>query len=403
MAERDERALREALEALSPDEPVDPVAARHRAAERRRNGRALAGIAVALVLVAGVVGLPRLLPTDTGAQAGGSAEAGQPGGTAEAGQPQADQDAERDPATPPSRRTLKPPTDPAPEGWRTEYYRDISFQVPADWGYSMPPSPASWCASSKDGKPRPEQLKPYVWLRTLAVAEPAIACGPMPDSLLTEHVVALEPGPAEDHVEGSHQVAGWWVVTRFVGSAILIVTTGDRTRAEQILDSSTVVTDDTPCPPSSAVAGPLGTRPGEPTDLIALGNVDHVVLCQYEVDDGPVAGRSRLRAAHLVTGRPADRLIAELQAAPVNDTSCDPPPPDGLPEIAVLARVTAGDRTSDIHIAATGCPDGDRGMAGGIDDGTTLRLLTREACRLVLTPPIALFTGSGDVGRNCLG
>ena len=42
-------------------------------------------------------------------------------------------------------------------------------------------------------------------------------------------------------------------------------------------------------------------------------------------------------------------------------------------------------------------------MAGGIDDGTTLRLLTREACQLVLTPPLALFTGDGDVGRNCLG
>ena len=347
----------------------------------------VAGVAIALVLVAGVVGVPRLFPADQGQSASGEAAGAD---SAPQGQPQA--------ASPfPDAREER-----APGAWRTEYYRDISFEVPADWGYAVPPSPTSWCASSEDGKPRPDQLKPYVWLRTL-MAEPAIACGPMPDSLLTEHVVALEPGPAEGYVEGSSEVAGWSVVTRFVGTAILVVTTKNRERAEQILDSSTVVTDDTPCPSSSPVAGPLGARPTEPTDLNALGDVDHVVLCQYEPDPELAAGRSRLRAVHLVTGPPADQLVAELQSAPVNDTSCKPTPLDGLPEIAVLARVTAGDRISDIHIAATGCPDGDRGMVGGIDDGTQLRLLTQNACRSVLTAPVALFSGSGDVGRNCLG
>ena len=62
MTERDERALREALRNLGPDEPVDPEAARREAKEWRRNGRVPAGFAVALVLVAGVIGLPRLLP-----------------------------------------------------------------------------------------------------------------------------------------------------------------------------------------------------------------------------------------------------------------------------------------------------------------------------------------------------
>jgi hypothetical protein len=395
MTDREERALRAALDALPPDDTVDLDDVRRRVGDRRRRSRVVGGIAVVLVLLAGVIGLPRLLPASLP-----QATSGDQAGAESGGQAEPESDGRAVPESGPGAAST--PTDPAPEGWRTEYYRDVSFEVPADWGYSRPPSPASWCASSKDGKPRPEQLKSYVWLRTLAVGEPEIACGPMPDSLITEHVIALEPGPAEDYVEGSHQVAGWWVATRFVGSAVLIVTTKDRDRAEQILDSSTVVTDDTPCPPSSPVAGPLGTRPGEPTDLNALGEVDHVVLCQYEVDHQPVAGRSRLRAAHLVTGRPADQLVAELQSATVNDTSCDPPPV-GLPEVAVLARVTAGNRTVDLHIAATGCPDGDRGMVGGIDDGTSVRLLTRKACHSVLTPPIAIFVGSGDVGRNCLG
>ena len=131
---------------------------------------------------------------------------------------------------------------------------------------------------------------------------------------------------------------------------------------------------------------------------------DWVVLCQYEpVVDPADAELPRLRATVRLTGSRAQALVTGLVDAPVNDSSCDPAPLDGRPDLAVVARIGTGDRTSDIHIAATGCPDGDRGMAGGIDDGSRLRLLTREACQLVLTPPLALYTGSGDVGRNCLG
>ena len=380
MTERDERALRAALGALPPDETLDLAEVRRRAADRRRGSRVVVGIAVALVLVAGVIGVPRLFPTGGAAQ---STSAEQAGPESEAGAESAQ-------------------ADRAPEGWRTEYYRDISFKVPADWGYAIPPQ-SDWCADEPRGVPRPEQRQPYVWLEgPLAVR--SIGCPEMPPSLLTEHVVALEPGPAEDYREGSSLVAGWWVVTRFRGSAILIVTTKDLPRAEQILDSSAVVADDTtPCPTNSPVAGPLGTRPTQSRDLAELGDVDQVVLCQYVPDLEAAVGEPHLRAARQLTGRSADQLVAELRSAPINDTTCNPGPPDGLPELAVLARVQADGQTHDILIAAAGCPDGDRGMAGGIDDGTTLRLLTREACGRLLTPPIALYTGSGEVGRNCLG
>src|SRR5829696_8973328 len=83
MTERDEEALRQALQELGSDEPVDLGQVRRRAAERQRNRRAVAGLAVVLVLVAGVVGLPRLLvgggesPTSAagGAEAGAAPEA----------------------------------------------------------------------------------------------------------------------------------------------------------------------------------------------------------------------------------------------------------------------------------------------------------------------------------------
>ena len=71
-----ERALREALGALPPDETVDLDDVRRRVGDRRRRGRVVGGIAVVLVLLAGVIGLPQLLPasqpqaTSAGAQAG---------------------------------------------------------------------------------------------------------------------------------------------------------------------------------------------------------------------------------------------------------------------------------------------------------------------------------------------
>lgn len=397
MTERGERALREALGALPPDETVDLDGVRRRAADRRRNGRMVAGVAIALVLVAGVIGVPRLLPWSVPQSASGGGPAGA-GSGAEQAEPQADTRA--GPESAPGEASTPPDT--APEGWRTEYYRDISFQVPGSWGYAVSPQP-DWCADEPKGQPRADQRRPYVWLST-AILVRAIPCPVRPASLLTEHVEALTPVPAVDYVEGAIKEGDWWVVTRFAGSTVLVVTTKQRALAEQILDSAEVEPEHAPCPPASPVAGPLGSRPKNATDLTQLAPVEEVVLCQYEPVVDPVDAKlPRLRATARLTGSKARTLVSNLAAAPVNTSSCEPAPLDGLPQLAVVARVGTGDRASDIHIAASGCPDGDAGMAGGIDDGTTLRLLTREACQRVLTPPLALFTGGGDVGRICLG
>src|SRR5918998_6537 len=173
MTERDEQALREALQELGSDQPVDLGLVRRRAAERRRNARTAAGLAVVLVLVAGVVGLPRLL----------SPAAEQP--TSMAGGAQADSDSRtgaeaRDAASPeagPPDRSEAPSTDPAPAGWRTEYFRDISFAVPPK---------SDWCADDPRGAPRPDQRRPYVWLGADLLVR-TIGCGAQPTTLLTEH------------------------------------------------------------------------------------------------------------------------------------------------------------------------------------------------------------------------
>ena len=149
MTERDERALRQALQDLGSDDPVDLGQVRRRAAERRRNGRTVAGLAVALVL-RGRRG--RTPPADRrgGGQptsaAGGAGPSRSPGPRQDSGPAsRAGGRADRVRQAPPS------PTDAAPEGWRTEYYRDISFQVPASWGYAVPPQ-SDWCADEPQGR-----------------------------------------------------------------------------------------------------------------------------------------------------------------------------------------------------------------------------------------------------------
>jgi hypothetical protein len=402
MTERDERALRDALQELAADEPVDLGQVRHRAAERRRTTRAVAGLAVALVVVAGVVGLPRL--TDPGGD--------QPSSMAGGAQAEPESRTEADTgdtsakAGPPGRQVAPTPTAspsaPARRGWRTEYFRDISFTVPASWGYAIPPQ-SDWCADEPRDVPRADQRRPYVWLDGDVLVQRVACKGEMPTSRLTEHVEALSPDPAVDYVEGAVQRGEWWLVTRFVGSAVLVVTTQDRDRADRILDSARVVADKGPCSPQSPVAGPLGARPDDGTDLRRLGKVDRVVLCQYQPVVDPVdVGLPQLRAA-VRLGRAAGRdLVDDLAAAPANDRTCDPALVSDRPDLAVVVRIRSGGRTYDVFVNPAGCPSGG-GMAGGIDDGTTVRVLTRAACSALLTPPLAVWAAMGDVRRNCPG
>jgi hypothetical protein len=394
MTERDEQALRDALQGLGSDESVDLGQVRRRAAERRRNARAVAGLAVALVVVAGVVGLPRLLGpgAEPSSMAGGAQAEPESRTQADSGEAPAE-------AGPPGRRAA-PSTDPAPDSWRTEYFRDISFSVPATWGYAVPPQ-SDWCAEDPPGEPRADQRRPYVWLDG-DVLVLSIGCrGEPPESLLTEHVEALSPDPAVDYVEGAVRRGKWWVVTRFAGSAVLVVTTKDRDRADRILDSARVVGEGALCSPQSPIAGPLGTRPDNGTDLGGLRSVDQVVLCQYQpaVDPGDV-DLPRLRAAVPLSRAAGRDLVDALAAAPANDGTCDRAPVVERPDLAVLVRIRSGDQTYDVFVNPAGCPDG-AGMSGGIDDGTTVRILTRAACSALLTPPVAIWAASGDVGRNC--
>ena len=397
MTERDERALRQALQDLGSDDPVDVGQVRRRAAERRRNGRTVAGLAVALVLVAGVVGLPADGGRSQRADQRGRWGSGRAGGGYPLGlrRPAAESEPPHRAGRWPRRRPIRLRMAGAPSTSAT------SASGARVRGYAVPPQ-SDWCADEPRGEPRADQRRPYVWLGSdLPVRR--IGCPAQPASLLTEHVEALAPGPAVDYVEGAVRQGGWWVVTRFAGSAVLVVTTKDQARAERILNSAQVEPEGAPCTAQSPIAGPLGTRPDGTPGLSRLSGTDGVVLCQYEpVVDPADAALPRLRAA--VHSPRRRRRRWSPSSSPRRSTTRPATP---LPSIS--------DRTSpwwsgsgsaavthDVYVNPAGCPNGS-GMSGGIDDGTTVRVLTRPACQKLLAPPLALWSASGDVGRNCLG
>lgn len=331
---------------------------------RRNRLLIIGGVAVVVLVVAGAIGIPAALrPNGQVAQ----------------------------PAGPPS--TL--PAESAPDGWRTEQYRDAVFQVPADWGYAYEPG-AAWCAGSDGKTPRPEHRKPYVALGDPEVL-PAIACPDLPASLITEHVAAISP--ADKRADGRFELGhGFWEVTRTVGAVKLRAVSKDADLAQQIVDTGTPADTSAPCAAEHALMTDPAARPEPAADVASFGAVDKIALCQYELGEG----RRGLKAAAELTGDKAQRLIDGIAAAPVNDnTVCKNDPSDNPLDVIAVLRVQSSGTIRELILRQQGCPEGGDAVLGGFDDGTTVRQSTPETCRAVLTEPLQLQAGSGSVVERC--
>jgi hypothetical protein len=281
-------------------------------------------------------------------------------------------------------------------GWRTEYYRSVAFQVPATWGYADPPNSA-WCAGNADGKPDAQHRRPYVSLGGPQIL-PAIACPEIPGSLTTEHVAIRRVDEPVPHAE--IRTHGWWVVKAGVDGLELAATSRDREKARRIVTSLETQPGGGPCPPRHPLDRDRAERPAPAFDLGALGDPGPVTICQYEapVDDQDPGG---LRAVRSLTSVAGARLFDQLRSAPVKETTpCAYPNPN---ELRVALRFGTADGTREVFVAAAGCPDGAGPGYGGVDDGTTVRAITRDVCQAILQPPVRLEAASGDVGRSCLG
>ncbi len=140
--------------------------------------------------------------------------------------------------------------------------------------------------------------------------------------------------------------------------------------------------------------------PGTPFKIGEIEFVSSVVICQYDVG---AQGSSGLRAKAELTGASAQALLDKIKKARENPhTSCNPETSSNL-DVALELRLTTEQGAREMYVRGRTCPDGNDPSVAGFDDGTTVRTLTQEACRMLLLPPIALYGAIGDVGQNCLG
>jgi hypothetical protein len=291
-------------------------------------------------------------------------------------------------------RTAAPPDD-----WRTEQYRDVIFRVPRAWGYAYEPGP-DWC---RGGPPDAEQRRrPYV-----SLGEPGgrleIACPPLPDELITEHVAAYSadsgwPTTAPyDRQNGQTKLGnGFWEAIRTVESVRLRVISRDADLAQRIVDSAVPVGDGAPCRPDHPVITDHAFRPepaGEP------GTVDRITLCQYDL--GRAAGQGGVRAAGELTGTAAQKLLKVVAAAPVWDGAACPADEEYWPDLTVVLRVHTGAELRELILRQGTCSNGAGPVIGGFDDGRTVRTATSETCRAVLVEPLRFDTGGDSVFARC--
>lgn len=187
-----------------------------------------------------------------------------------------------------------------------------------------------------------------------------------------------------------------WVLTKRVGDISVKAVSMDRPRAERILSSAARVTPNSgpACPAHSRLEAELAARPRDRFKIGEIESVSSVVICQYDLG---AQGSSGLRAKAELTGVRAQALRGKIKKAPANPhTSCDPEASSNL-DVALELRLTTEQGARDMYVRGRRCPDGVDPPVGGFDDGTTIRTLTQEACRMLLVPPIAL---DGAIGAR---
>ncbi|GAB3754029.1 hypothetical protein [Microlunatus parietis] len=286
-----------------------------------------------------------------------------------------------------------------PDDWRIEQYREVTFRVPADWGYGYEPGP-DWCGHR--GQQPGQQRQPYVMLGG-PVVRLSIGCRPIPDSLITDHVAVdsadprswPEPDPRPD---GLYRIqAGFWEAIRTVESLRLRAVSRDVRLAQRIVDSAVRADDTAPCDPDHPVVADPGYRPKPAADL---ETADRITLCQYEPDGG--SGWGGVRAAGALTGADATKLIAGIAAAPVWDgPSCPAGEERDGPDVTVLLTVHSAAGPRELIMRLGSCENIGPVVTGGFDDGRTVRTATAETCRAVLTLPLRLDFGGQSVYERC--
>ncbi|WP_432477454.1 hypothetical protein [Nocardioides sp. GXQ0305] len=192
----------------------------------------------------------------------------------------------------------EPTTGGVPTDWRTETWRDLSLDVPSDWGWG---GGSDWCTSGREVEDTDPQVS-----RPGGVI-PAIACSPSYGygaHFLEPSGGELPPGTegVVQQYRGGRYPDGAWIGYASTGQAAVWVVADDRTTARLVLDSTE--------PVGEVDANGCATR----VEMTAPSTSARVSVCRYD-DDG------WLEQSELLSESESGRAVAAVAAAPQSGTA----------------------------------------------------------------------------------
>jgi hypothetical protein len=239
--------------------------------------------------------------------------------------------------------------EPAPTSWRTEYWRDLQVEVPADWGWGSAPAGDDllWCGGpgaevevSGRRPAEPDPSVPYVG-RPIAQTDmcQAEAADRTPTAPYVWLGVSLEPGTVD-------LGDGYVRETREVNGSTVSVATQDPALRERILDSATG---------GETCFSELDEPPAvESTLTEGMGRASSMQVCAYRrMDDD---GWDLVYATDLGAGA-AESFASAVRSADVTNPPCERRPAEEYVVLGVTGDDPYGDApvTQD-YVVDLGCP-----------------------------------------------
>jgi hypothetical protein len=213
-----------------------------------------------------------------------------------------------------------------------------------------------------------------------------------PTTLVKNTGVAVELAPA---LEGAIDSAEGDQVVRRIGDVSVRVNAPADLRERILATVHRADVDAHGCAMFLPAASPAD-RPAPPRDVTSLTDVVSLAACRYPVpppdEVANTEGPLPLFSSLLLEGDAAGDAVAAIAAAPAGG---GPDKPDScLPEWSygdefLVLQIESAEGTSILHVRYSGCDH------NGIDDGVTVRTLTRDAVQPLITDANVLTSWSG--------
>ena len=297
------------------------------------------------------------------------------------------------------------------EGWRGVTFRDVTVQVPEEWGDASAPGP-DWCADV----PRDPIEGPYVDFRGTGGVVRLIGCletgrvpagfGPDPEGQWVPHLklVDLTSDDVTEVPDGMSTYEDWTLHARTIGDVQVRLLTDDSTAslADRVMASATqsdvgALGCDTT---SSAQEQPAEGRPIIPSagDLLSLDpeQLDSLLVCQYDRVGTGVPG---LRAERLADAPAARAWLGAVLDAPSTGGPDQPQncaePWDSYMTLVVHPLDADGSRLATAYVSYDAC------AGNGIRDASTTWELTQDDCAALFDGRVRFWSGNGEAGARC--